>query len=526
MNKNIFQFFSGIKLEKLILYGSIILYFTIGLIFIQNYIFIINTDGVSYIHIAHAYINGNFSYAINGYWSPLYSLLLIPFLVVWPSIVGSLISIKIFSLLIGCLTFFGVYLLVDKLNFSVKFKAVTFITLIPVILYFAFSKSTPDLLVLTIIIFYLNCLLGSEYINNLRMGLLTGFFGALAFLSKSYVFFFFLVHFSVVNLDYWLKFNKNRKTISKNFILGLTVFLIISGVWVALISDKYDKLTIGTAGTFNYDVYGPESQGPPFYTEGLMKPYGKDAMSVWDDPSYLEVRNWSPLSSYKNFDYQIQIISNNLLDIFKIIGFFSILSIFIIILALFLTFKSSNKSSKNKLSLLSITILIYSAGYCLILLEIRYLWFLDILLLLLGLFSLKVLFEEYSFNENLLKILVFLFCFSFIINPIFNLYDISGDGKDIYNLAENLKKYDIQGSNIAANSIDWRDTLILSFYLDSKYYGVTKPSSSEEEISEELTSNNIKYYIWWQKDTVIIPEYKKLNDTGLIYPNVYRVSEI
>ncbi len=124
---------------------------------------------------------------------------------------------------------------------------------------------TPDLLVLTLLLFYMNFLLDNRYLSNLQMGVLSGFFGALAFFSKSFAFFFFIVHFIVVNIDYWLKFKENRKTITRNFILGLMIFLAISGIWVALISDKYDKVTIGTAGTFNYDIYGPGSKGAPVF---------------------------------------------------------------------------------------------------------------------------------------------------------------------------------------------------------------------------------------------------------------------
>src|SRR5262249_12817904 len=38
--------------------------------------FYIEPDGVSYIEIAHAYIQRDFAHAVNAYWSPLYSWLL------------------------------------------------------------------------------------------------------------------------------------------------------------------------------------------------------------------------------------------------------------------------------------------------------------------------------------------------------------------------------------------------------------------------------------------------------------------
>ncbi len=138
----------------------------------------------------------------------------------------------------------------------------------------------------------------------------------------------------------------------------------------------------------------------------------------------------------------------------------------------------------------------------------------------MGILCVKILSEDYSIRKSLSMILVFLVCWSFVLFPIFNLYDISGDGKDVYNMAEDLRKQGIEGNNIAASSLDWRSTLILAYYLDAKYYGLTK-SSSGNEISEELCNNNIKYYIWWQKDRIEIPGFKII-DTGYNNPLVYQ----
>ena len=518
MNKSIFQFFRKFELDKLVLLACILIYFIIGILLVQNYLYVFTTDTISYIHVAQHYINGIFPQAINGYWSPLFSWLLIPFLTIWPGKLGALYSIKILNLIIGCFTFFSLYLLEDKLKFDIRIKTVTFVILIPITLYFAYSNSVPDLLVLTLLLFYINFLLDNRYLHNLQMGVLTGFFGALAFLSKSYAFFFFIVHFMVVNIDYWLKFKENRKIITKNFILGLMIFLAISGIWVALISDKYDKLTIGTAGTYNHDIFGPRSQGDPVYYDGLLKPYDEYATSAWDDPSYIKVKGWSPFSSINNFNFQLAFIVYNTFEIFKIIEKFSILSILIIILALFLIFKSNNKL-KNKLTLLTLTVFIYLAGYSLLIVEIRYLWFVDVLLLIMGILCVKILSEDYSIRKSLSMILVFLICWSFVFFPILSLYDVSGDGKDIYVLAQDLKKQGIEGNNMASRT-DLGHTLILAYYLDAKYYGLTRLYSGNET-SEVLFNNNIKYYFSMQKDRIEIPGYKII-DTGYNNPLVYQ----
>ncbi len=100
LNKSIFQFFSKFELDKLVLLVCILVYLIIGILLVQNYLYIVYTDTISYIHVAQLYINGCFSYAINGYWSPLFSWLLIPFLMVWPGKLGALFSIKILNLMV------------------------------------------------------------------------------------------------------------------------------------------------------------------------------------------------------------------------------------------------------------------------------------------------------------------------------------------------------------------------------------------------------------------------------------------
>ncbi|MHC4720172.1 MAG: hypothetical protein ACYSYT_06835, partial [Planctomycetota bacterium] len=47
---------------------------------VGHYRYQINPDGISYISVAQKYLAGDFAGAINGYWGPLYSWLLMPFL--------------------------------------------------------------------------------------------------------------------------------------------------------------------------------------------------------------------------------------------------------------------------------------------------------------------------------------------------------------------------------------------------------------------------------------------------------------
>ena len=474
-------------------------YLLLGLFLIPNYQYIINADGISYISIAQHYINGNFAQAINGYWSPLYSWLLIPFLLLSSNKVQILFFTKVLALIIGFFNIIGIYLLAGKLNFDVKLKTGILATSILLNLYFAFNFITPDLLVVCILIFYLNFLLDKKYCYSLSMGFLTGFTGAMAFLSKSYIFFFFLVHFILTNLYYGFKFPLRRRKIIKNFILGLTVFFLISGVWIYAISDKYDKFTIGTAGSYNYAITGPDSKGHPMHYEGLLKPSEDSSYSVWEDPSYLNVKSWSPFESKENFLYQLKIIWNNFIDFLNIIEIFSIFSILILFMAGFFALKSSNNFIKDRFRILLLTILIYSGGYCLIFLENRYLWFVDVLLLLLGFLVVKTSFEQFSINKRFYNFIILIMCLSFIISPLIGMYQSSYVGSNVPIMAENLKELGVKG-NIASND-NWDYSVYLAYYLDAKYYGQTNLSSSKD-LGAELRRNGINYFLIWGKSPI------------------------
>lgn len=66
--------------KNYVLIFILIIYLILGLFLLNFYQYILNSDGISYISIAQKYMIGDFNNAINGYWGPLFSWLMIPFL--------------------------------------------------------------------------------------------------------------------------------------------------------------------------------------------------------------------------------------------------------------------------------------------------------------------------------------------------------------------------------------------------------------------------------------------------------------
>ncbi len=518
----------------------LIIYTLLGIFLLKYYQYYLSEDGVSYISIAKKYISGDFSNAVNGYWGPLYSWLLIPFLFFGSTPQYAVYSAKIMSLIIGFFTITGVRLLSYRFEMNEEIRIVILFSLIPIVLSFSLSLITPDLLLACVLVYYLNIIFDTKYYDRPFNGLLCGVMGAIAYLSKSFAFPFFISHFFLFNFFHYIenKTKKRKMMVLRNLLLGFIIFLAVSSIWIGTISNKYGKITIGTAGEYNYALVGPESQGH-FHFQGFLKPPNKTAISVWEDPSYSKMNSWSPIESWNYFKYQLKLIWENTFYTIVIYHLFSFLSSIIILLCILICIEPFNriiskkinkKISENVAFYSLITIFLYSAEYTPILVEIRYLLVVYILLILMDGYLLNILFQSYFIKSNLIKkyLLIFFVC-SFVLLPVTNLiHDVSSGAnplEELYNLSKTLKsEYDVKG-NIASNKY-WRETMILSYYLNSRYYGQSR-YIDDEDLLNELRRNNIDFYFVWgeKNDRSHFLPYREITDGKIKGLRIYYLKE-
>lgn len=522
----------------------LILFLVLASIFFKYYQYQagFGSDTISYINIAKAYASGNWVDAINAYWSPLYSWLMTPFLLFGSTPLYALYVSKIVSLIIGFFTIIGVRRLYLKFEMDILVNRIFLFSLIPVIIYFSLSINTPDLLVVLILVYYLSFIFDVKYPNKLVYGVLCGFCGSLAYLTKSYLFFFFIIHFLFFNFFYLFKFsNKEKKQkLFKNLILGFTVFFVISGLWIGSISDKYGKLTISTAGEYNYAIMGPKNTDSfnidlsgislsiikpihPLYTVGLIKPPYNISNSIWDEPSFTKIDKWSPFSSWKNFKYQLDIIEKNILySLVLIESFFAIALMIIISGLLFVLSSKPEKLSRHRMLYLLITMFIYIGGYCLILVEWRYFWFIFILIMFIGYFLVDNLYKNGITNLNWRNLLLIILLLSFVIQPIYELVLFSDSDNSIIILSNKLKTdYRIKG-NIASDD-NWGEMVTISYFLNTKYYGLPKKTNSTIDLQKELEEKKIDYFFVWNKaNNKTLYNYKEITGGVIRYLLIYK----
>lgn len=502
-------------------------------------------DATLYLSIAEKYLRADFSNAINGYWGPLLSWLLIPFLYLGSTHV---FAINALNLIFGLLTITGVWRLSFRFEISDRIRNTILPALVPILLFVSLSQPM-DFLLLCVLIFYLIIIFRDDYPSTVFNALLCGFTGALAYFSKPYGFPFFIAHFSLMNISHYLRTSsaEHRKKVIRNTVAGFIIFAILSGVWIILISNKYNHLTFSNMGRGVFASLGPESahdtleKGDPIFFKGFFEPPNETAFVIYEDPSYARKETWSPLESWSLFKHFINNFSKNIFEGFRIYQSFSRLSITIIIAYILLITAQPIKKIFLRTDMLYpfLTVILYTGGYTLFHFEKRYLWIVNILLLLMGCKVLNVIFQNDFFRSEPRKtLLTGFFILSFIITPIKFTIETSqyNINRKMYELGTKLdKRYNIRGniaSNRQKNNIEifdsWHNTFRLAYWLKSRYYGMDRKNISNEELKNELRKYNIDYYFFWDTSGDIpefLSKYKEITGGEIPFLKIYSLNE-
>ncbi len=499
----------------------------------------LTADSMLYFSLAYKYLNGDISNAINGYWGPLLAWLLIPFLFFGLS---DVFAINALDLIIGTLTIYGVWILSYRFEITEKIRSILLIALCPIILRISIVQPM-DFLLLCLIIYYLCITFRSDYSNKPYDGILSGVLGALAYLTKSYAFPFFIVHFLGINVLHYVKNPARRKNIFKSAIAGFILFSLISGMWIVTISKKYDHFTFSTMRKTNFNSPGPDAMGGglefgvPVFHKGLYEPPNETAFVVWEDPSYLEGEKWSALESFRYFKHFIKLVLKNIAEGLLIFESFSTLSI-VIVAAYLLSFFAQPKGnllSRENLIHTLFTMALFTGGYVIFHIEQRYLWLVNILLLLMGGQVLCELFKRDFFRTNLQKrILVAIFIVSFMFTPIRHFVQARNTvDQYMYYMSTDLKKYNIKG-NMASNREhvpvhdSWHKTFRLAYWLEGRYYGQVRDMISDKELEKELKKYGIEYYFYWgesESNSKFLSQFNEITKGEIPGLKVYSLKE-
>lgn len=478
-------------------------YFYIGSNFLQYYKYQINSDGASYINIALKYADGNLKDAVNAYWSPLFSLLMVPFI---KFKIAPLVSAKLLSMFIGSFTLLACFILLKRFKVTAGLQLFILISLIPTTLWFAYATTTPDLLVATNVLFYLSMVFDEKIKKNILFAVLTGITGGLCYLSKQFAGYYFISHFLFFSGLYFFSEKKisNKKAILINTFIVLAIFTVIAFTWITIISNKYSKFTTGTSSTFNRALIGPYSKGVPLFNKGLIKPPNSTAVSAWEDPSYFlnyypeEFVDWSPLSSLFLFKYQWGIIMGNIVPTFFEIQKENFLLILSIIICVLFFVKPINKKGINDSPFQLLTSVgIYLLGYQTTFIQHRYLFPVFFLLYISIGFILTYLFKNVFFTASRKAVLLVILFISMTYWNWTNLINGKYLNKQTFDFGQKLiNVYKIKPDSKFSSNTNWERTELFAFQSKTQFYGQTT-NINESTILNDLKKHKIDYYFVW-----------------------------
>jgi len=458
------------------------IYFIIGSILFNHYKYQINPDAVEYISIAIKYSNGEFWNAVNGYRSPLLSVLLIPFLQL-P--LEPVFILKILNLIIGAGCLAALIHISKKTNPDSVTHILFLISLIPIILLFVFSITTPDILSALFIILAFNLITGGRM--KLKNAILLGIIIAFAYFAKQYNLAFLIILIFVISVFKVIINRRDHKKIIMFFIISVGTAIVLAAPWFILLSIKYGNFTIGTAGIWSLKFTGPGIQENARMISTHLHPINSPTGFVLDDFSILT----GDLKYNFDINYYISIIIKNLTDYFQSIDRFNI-TIFYIFFIIFYNRTGYIESFKKYIFLI-----LYIAGYSIIVFQYRYINGLVLIVFYMiasDLWKVKDFFLKRK-NIHLYYLMIFIVCISFTFHSMsfFRSTYNSYTGREYYELAEQVEDMDISG-NIAASS-KGRSIMYITYYNRDKlrYFGTTK-------IEQELIDYDIDYYFVYRED--------------------------
>ena len=208
----------------------------------------INPDGVAYLRIADYYLSGDLGKAVSGYWSPLYSWLLVPWLAAG---VPGLLATKLLGALLALCWVVGVACLGRRYLESGVMRACLVVAAAVSVLGWSMEIITPDLLLAVLLTYYFRMALDPATAVRAPRAFACGLLGGLAYLAKAYAFPFFVAHFLLtVGLAAWAHASpRPLRRYAVATVTGMLGFLLVAVPWILVLSARYGRPTITTAAS-------------------------------------------------------------------------------------------------------------------------------------------------------------------------------------------------------------------------------------------------------------------------------------
>lgn len=350
-------------------------YAVFALVFGFAYRFAMNPDGTSILRLAGYIAEGNFQQSISPGYSPLLTWGISAFIFLG---LDGLTAARVAIALAGAGLLLGSWFLAQRFDLSehTRFTAVLIVALLTA--FWTIQFIAADVLFAALTLLYLYLVTDPNVLTGKKAAFFCGIASGFMYLAHHYAMPFFFAHFPVILLARGYLDRDSAGLPWKKGLLalgsGFTGFLIIVSIWIGIVSVKNGHFTISIKGGVAHAVMGPKDvdRRHPFFVGGLYKPKEDYMIHVFEDPSEVEFKTWSPFESKEYFIHQLKVIKDNfvyILNHFVNLSPFFTYAFVIVILALApIAFLLNTLNSKKKFlyAWIIITFSIYCSGFLLL----------------------------------------------------------------------------------------------------------------------------------------------------------------
>ncbi len=267
----------------------------------------INPDALSYLRLAEYWAQGDLEHALNGYWSPLLTWCLVPF--VWLQ-ADLLWACKVVTGTAGLGLALATYWLARRLGLMPTTALAASAAAAPMALQYATSLVTPDIMLAALVTVYLAVSLDQGVYSRPRSAFACGLVGGAAFLAKSYALPFLLVHYAVSAL-LRRRFGRLEYTPRALVVACWLAGLLVSvAPWSGALTWKYGRFTVSTSARISHAIVAPGHQYGLHAADGFfVRPTHVQVDPTIQDNEYIY---WSPFESLEALAHQLKITAVNL----------------------------------------------------------------------------------------------------------------------------------------------------------------------------------------------------------------------
>lgn len=268
----------------------------------------INPDALSYMRIAQYYLGGQTHLMISGYWGPMLSWLIAPWLLVFEDPLDAARAAMAVSAVVFLLGGHRV-LRVVKLPPAALAIGTWILALLGVA--WSVSDITPDLLMAGILCCGTSMLLSRRWAGSPGLAVGAGVVLGASYLTKAVSLPVSLAIVALFAATHVAAGQIAMRQAARAAAITVAGFLIVAGPWIGILSYKYGRIVFSTSAPVNHAFVGPPDVDRRHLVFRTFHNPAPGRINAWEDPTDLPYRPWSPLQSVEYAVHQARIIYYN-----------------------------------------------------------------------------------------------------------------------------------------------------------------------------------------------------------------------